>query len=64
MHGDRFDFSFSSDGKVYHPLGPAIVPESAAWMGAKIGLFALNRGPSPSGGTAEYAFFQYEPLLD
>lgn len=43
-------------------FGETILPQDAAWMGARIGLCALNSGTAPSGGSAVFTDFLYEPL--
>ena len=55
---------FVSDGSgEEHLIGLGIRPRDAAWMGARIGLFALNPGRSRSGGSAVYRNFIYTPVF-
>ena len=55
-------FHWSPDGDTFRALGPAIRPTSAAWLGARIGLMALNAGESPSGGHGDFLDFVYEAI--
>jgi len=55
-------FSASKDAKQFASIGPAIHPGSAAWLGAKVGLFSLNPGTKPSGGYTDFSCFDYEAL--
>lgn len=63
MWDGECDFAYSVDGDAFTGLGGRIRPREAAWMGAKVGLFALNPGTGPSGGFALYSRFHYESLL-
>ncbi|MDP0500836.1 MAG: family 43 glycosylhydrolase [Verrucomicrobiota bacterium JB022] len=50
------------DGQVFTPLGAAIVPQDAAWMGARLGLFALNPDTAASGGSALVSRVSYDRI--
>lgn len=55
-------FFASPDGRHFNEVGEALFPTEAAWMGARIGLVALNLGTEASGGAARFEQFSYEPL--
>jgi hypothetical protein len=45
--GARCTFSYSTDGRAFHPLGPDFAARQGRWIGAKVGLFAAQRGGWP-----------------
>jgi len=55
-------FAVSDQSGEEHAVGLGIRPREAAWMGARIGLFALSPGRSASGGSAVYRNFIYTPI--
>ncbi len=60
-HG-KGQFYYRSENKDLVAVGEPICPHSAAWIGAKVGLFALNPGIVPSGGVADFTSFHVETL--
>lgn len=49
-----YQFSYSLDGKRFRNLGPQLQATAGVWIGAKVGLFALNPGLARSEGYAEF----------
>lgn len=62
MRDGECRFGYSSDGRDFTEIGAPINPRDAAWVGARIGLLALNPGSRPSGGVAVFSRFRYQPL--
>ena len=54
------NFSFSMDGKNFKPIGKPFAAKAGRWIGAKIGLFAVQPASAKQGGYAEYDFFRVE----
>jgi len=57
--GARVQFSYSLDGCSYRSLGPLFTAMPGKWVGAKIGLFAMNKAEKTSG-YSDFDFFQVE----
>lgn len=55
-----YQFSYSFDGRHFHPLGPELTASAGVWIGAKVGLFALNPSLQPSRGFAEFDWFEVQ----
>jgi beta-xylosidase len=53
-------FSFSVNGKTFVPLGPQFQARQGRWIGAKVGIFAVGKGPAPEMGYAGYDWFRVE----
>lgn len=53
------DFSWSSDGKTFTPLGDTFKVRQGYWIGAKIGSFCTRPHDSPSGGFAELDYIRF-----
>ena len=51
-------YSYSLDGKSFLNIGVALKAEKGTWIGAKVGLVALNPGLLKSRGFAEFEFFE------
>lgn len=57
----RCELSFSCDGRVFTPLGRSFAVKEGVWVGAKIGLFAVNTDTTGrSGGVADVDWFRLE----
>ena len=54
--GAECRFSYSLDGEAYTPIGPSFQASRGHWIGAKVGLFCVNRG---QGDSAEYGDFSW-----
>jgi beta-xylosidase len=54
-------FSYSLDGKKYHPLGKPFTAKEGKWIGAKIGLFCSRPQPANDGGRLEVDWFRIHP---
>jgi beta-xylosidase len=54
------NFSFSSDGKTFAPIGSAFRARQGKWVGAKLGIFALGPRGSSEMGYADYDWFRIE----
>ena len=48
------DFSYSSDGNQFTPIGTSFRARPGRWIGAKVGLFCVSPSASPSTGTADF----------
>lgn len=55
--GAHCEFSHSTDGRHYAPIGAPFVANVSRWVGAKMGLFAAGPGCS----AADWEFFRVEP---
>jgi beta-xylosidase len=55
-------FSFSTDGKSFHPVGKNFIAREGQWVGAKVGVFALRPGESHQSGYCDFDWFRIEPL--
>lgn len=58
--GGVYQFSYSEDGIHFHSLGPQLEATAGVWIGAKVGLFALNPSLQPSKGYADFDWFRME----
>lgn len=56
----QYQFSYSLDGKTFLTIGPQLTATAGVWIGAKVGLFALNPSLKPSKGYAEFDWFTVE----
>jgi hypothetical protein len=57
-------FSYSPDGKQYTSIGEKFSVREGAWVGAKVGLFALGGRSATDPGYADFDWFRIEPLAD
>ncbi len=55
-------FFYSFDGEDFSQIGKPFTAKPGRWIGAKIGLFAINPDPSRTGGFADFEFFRVEQL--
>ncbi len=54
------NFSFSTNGKTYVPLGQPFNARQGRWIGAKVGIFAVGQGAASEMGYADYDWFRVE----
>lgn len=54
----RCQFSFSTDGLHFTPLGDAFAAQPDTWIGAKVGLFCGSAKPGRRGGYADIDWFR------
>lgn len=54
------NFSFSTDGKTFAPVGPPFRARQGKWIGAKVGVFALGPPTVSEMGYADYDWFRIE----
>ena len=54
------DFSFSTDGKTFTPVGQSFAARKGKWIGAKVGLFAVRAGRTRETGYADVDWFRFE----
>ena len=59
--GARCQFSYSSDGQQFEPVGPEFVAREGKWVGAKVGLFCLGIASPTPAGEAEVAWWRVAP---
>jgi beta-xylosidase len=52
------EFSYSTDGKNFNPLGEKFTAKPGMWIGAKVGLFSIGS----KNGYADYDWFRIAPL--
>jgi hypothetical protein len=55
--GGKCNFSYSLDGKKYHPVGITFTSDEGKWIGAKVGLFCHR--PYENSGEQGYADFEW-----
>jgi beta-xylosidase len=55
-------FSYSVDGKSFHPLGRTFRAREGVWVGAKVGLFSMAPSDATSFGHADVDWFRIESL--
>ncbi|MGI4763426.1 MAG: glycoside hydrolase 43 family protein, partial [Janthinobacterium lividum] len=59
--GGRCQFSYSTDGRQYLPLGPEFVAREGRWVGAKVGLFCLGASAAAAPGYAAIDWWRVAP---
>lgn len=52
-------FYYSLDGKTYHSIGARFKATPGIWIGAKVGLFAVNPNIVTGSGYADFQFFRF-----
>lgn len=58
-----FTFSYSLDNETYHPIGGSFTAVPGGWVGAKVGLFALQPAAAKAqGGFADVDWLRFDPL--
>jgi beta-xylosidase len=58
--GGVCNFSFSTDGKTFTPVGEPFTARPGKWVGAKVGLFAVRTGKARESGYADFDWFIVE----
>lgn len=58
--GAKADFSYSTDGSRFLPIGESFQAKEGLWIGAKVGLFAVANGQAHETGYADYDWFRFE----
>jgi beta-xylosidase len=58
--GAKCTFSYSIDGESYRPIGSVFEAVKGHWIGAKVGLFCVNRGQRPTNEFGEFHWFVVE----
>jgi beta-xylosidase len=53
-------FSYSLDGKLFHPLGRIFTAREGLWVGAKIGVFVLGSAANAKPGYTDVDWFRIE----
>ncbi len=53
-------FKYSSDGKVFRPIGEPFTAREGRWIGAKVGLFFTRPGKFNDAGSADVDWFRFE----
>ncbi len=59
-HRANYHFSYSLDGETYHPIGRECQATAGTWIGAKVGLFAINPNLQDGAGHADFDWFRIE----
>jgi beta-xylosidase len=54
------NFSFSTDGKTFTPVGEPFTAKQGRWIGAKLGIFATRVGKTREYGYADFDWFRFE----
>ncbi len=54
------NFSYSSDGQEFIPIGQSFTAQPGRWIGAKVGLFCFAAGVEQKNGYADYDWFRVE----
>ncbi len=54
------NFSYSSDGNTFLPIGGPFTAQKGRWIGAKVGLFAVRTGKTRETGYADVDWFRIE----
>ncbi|MEI7423269.1 MAG: glycoside hydrolase 43 family protein [Prolixibacteraceae bacterium] len=58
--GGECNFSYSTDGSQFNPLGANFKACEGRWIGSKVGLFALRNGVINDSGSADIDWFRVE----
>jgi beta-xylosidase len=54
------NFSYSTDGVKFLPVGDTFTARQGRWIGAKVGLFAVRAGQTRETGYADFDWFRVE----
>ena len=54
------NFSYSTDGKSFLPVGERFTARQGRWIGAKVGIFAIRTGKTRETGYADFDWFRVE----
>ncbi len=60
LPGDVCQYSWSTDGKDFAPLGPPCRVTPGVWVGAKVGLFCITPSLVPTTSHADFDWFEIE----
>lgn len=52
-------FSFSLDGKEFHPIGESLAAKPGVWVGSKLGIYATGNSKSGEFGYADFDWFRF-----
>jgi beta-xylosidase len=55
----KCSFSYSLDGTTFTPLGQEFTAREGRWIGAKVGLFAIDEARSKKPGYADFDWFRF-----
>ncbi len=58
--GAKADFSYSTDGSSFLPIGDSFQAKEGRWIGAKIGIFAVANSREGETGYADFDWFRFE----
>ncbi|WP_243900233.1 glycoside hydrolase family 43 protein [Hymenobacter defluvii] len=58
--GAKCQFSYSTDGTTFQPVGTEFQAREGRWIGAKMGLFALRPGSTNDAGSLDVDWFRIE----
>lgn len=58
--GAKAEFSYSTEGTTFHPIGETFQAKEGRWIGAKIGIFAVAESRNGETGYADYDWFRFE----
>ncbi len=53
-------FSYSTDGKIFRPVGSNFIAAPGMWIGAKVGLFCVRTSPKNDSGWMDVDWFRVE----
>lgn len=53
-------FSYSIDGKSFHPIGKQFIAKEGKWVGAKVGLFAISSQPQTKNTFCDFDWMRFE----
>lgn len=59
-NGGMCRFSFSTDGKIFAPVGESFKAREGKWIGAKMGLFFVRNGKFNDAGSTDVDWFRIE----
>ncbi|MBM6385179.1 MAG: glycoside hydrolase 43 family protein [Paenibacillus sp.] len=60
----RCHFSWSKDGEDFQPIGAPFTATTALWVGAKMGVFALNTRSANRGGQGVFRYFEVNETVE
>lgn len=58
---NRFQYSYSIDGKDFRPLGEPFEMKEGFWKGVRTGLYAYTTGTDDQTGKTHFDYFRYTP---
>ncbi|WP_174818715.1 glycoside hydrolase 43 family protein [Paenibacillus illinoisensis] len=60
----RCQFSWSKNGEEFQPIGAPFTATTALWVGAKMGVFALNTQSANRGGQGIFRYFEVKETVE